>query len=373
MRLSYALVDRSNLKHNFLNIRKKVKDVKVMAVVKADAYGHGVIEVVKTLNSLGPKKPDYYGVAILEEAVELRWNGVSEPILVFNPVMEHDSDTFFDYNLMATVFTEKHLTILKKANHIKTGKIKVHVKIDTGMHRLGIDYRDAFDFIEMISKNDLFQICGVYTHFANADEKDDEFPRIQLKRFNELLSRLKKEKIDYGLAHAANSSAVLNFPESYFDMVRPGILMFGYSPDGKTPKGISLKPVMSLISYIDSIKDIDKGESVSYSRTYFTKRKTKIATVPIGYADGYNRNLSNKAKAIINGSYFKQVGNVTMDRIMFDIDGARCRIGDKVILMGNDKESGLEFNVWDWSQILNTIPYEVICNISKRIPRIYKN
>lgn len=342
-----------------------------MAVVKADAYGHGVIEVVKTLNSLGNKKPDYYAVAILEEAVELRKHGITEPILVFNPVMEHDSDIFSQFDLIASVSKERDLAILKKANQNENRKIKVHVKIDTGMHRLGINYPEAYDFINKLHKNESFEIDGIYTHFANADEKKDSYPVLQLNRFISILERLKEENISYGLAHAANSSAVLNFPGSWFDMVRPGILMFGYSPAGRRPVGISLRPVMSLISYIDSIKEIEKGESISYSRTYFTSEKTRIATVPIGYADGYNRKLSNKAKAIINGNFFNQVGNVTMDRIMFNVGGANCRIGDKVILMGNDK--GLEFNIWDWSKIIETIPYEVICNISKRIPRIYKN
>lgn len=371
MRLSYALINRSNLKYNFLNIRKKVKDVKIMAVVKADAYGHGVIEIVKTLNSLGNKKPDYYGVAILEEAMELRKHGVTEPILVFNPVMEHDSEIFSRYNLIASVFNEKHLAILKKANHLQNRKIKVHVKVDTGMHRLGINFTEALEFISKLHRNEAFEIDGIYTHFANADEKKDPYPILQLNRFIDILRRLKEQNIPHGLAHAANSSAILNFHGSWFDMVRPGLLMFGYSPAGRKPVGISLKPVMSLISYIDSIKEIEKGESISYSRTYFTSEATRIATVPIGYADGYNRKLSNKAKAIINGSFFNQVGNVTMDRIMFNIDAANCRIGDKVILMGNDKD--LEFNIWDWSKIIDTIPYEVICNISKRIPRIYKS
>jgi alanine racemase len=373
MRQSYALIDRANLKYNFLHIRKKVGKVKIMAVVKADAYGHGVFEVVKTLDSLGSRRPDYYAVAILEEAVELRKQGVVQPILVFNPVMEHDADLFSRFDLIASVFNTKHLAILKKSNAVPEKPIKVHVKVDTGMHRLGMDYRDALPFIKKLSQNPHFLIDGVYTHFANADEKESDYPKLQLKRFNEVLGNLKTENIPFGLAHAANSSAILNFPEAYFDMVRPGILIFGYSPFSPKPKGISLRPVMSLISYIDSIKEIDKGESISYGRTFFTKNKTRVATVPIGYADGYNRNLSNKAKAIINGKFYNQVGNVTMDRIMFDIDAGNCRIGDKVILLGNDKDRKIEFNVWDWSRILNTIPYEVMCNISKRIPRIYKN
>lgn len=371
MRLSYALIDISNLKYNFLNIRKKINDVRIMAIVKADAYGHGVMEVVKALNSL-PEKPEYYGVAILEEAIELRRNNVSQPILIFNPVIENDSDLFSKYDLISSVFNEKHLSILKKANHIRGRIIKVHVKVDTGMHRLGIDYRESFDFIKKLSRDKNFIIDGIYTHFANSDEKDKSYAYIQLNRFNEVLSKLKDEGINYGLAHAANSGAILDIPESYFDMVRPGILIFGYYPSEDSSASIPLKPVMSLISYIESIKQIDKDESISYGRKYFTKRKTNIISVPIGYADGYNRGLSNKSKAIINGKYFPQVGNVTMDRIMFDIVNENCKIGDEVILLGQEKNTNLQFSAWDWCKLVNTIPYEVMCGISKRIPRIYR-
>jgi alanine racemase len=342
-----------------------------MAIVKADAYGHGVIEVVKALNSL-PEKPEYYGVAILEEAIELRRNYITQPILIFNPVIENDSDLFSKYDLISSVFNEKHLSILKKANHIKGQNIKVHVKVDTGMHRLGIDHREAFDFIKKLSRDKNFLIDGIYTHFANSDDKDKSYAYIQLKRFNEVLSKLKAEGINYGVAHAANSGAILDIPGSYLDMVRPGILIFGYYPSENTSESITLQPVMSLISYIESIKQIDKNESISYGRKYFTKSKTNIISIPIGYADGYNRGLSNKSKAIVNGKYFPQVGNVTMDRIMFDIGNESCKIGDEVILLGKEKNSSLQFSAWDWCKLVNTIPYEVMCGISKRIPRIYR-
>jgi alanine racemase len=371
MRLSYALIDISNLKYNFLNIRKKMNDVRIMAIVKADAYGHGVIETVKALNSL-PEKPEYFGVAILEEAIELRRNNVHQPILIFNPVIENDAELFSKYDLISSVFSEKHISILMKANHIQGRKIKIHVKVDTGMHRLGIDYRDAFSFVKKLSRDKDIIIDGIYTHFANSDEKDKSFAHLQLERFNEVLSKLKAEGINYGLAHAANSGAILDMPESYFDMVRPGILLFGYYPSEETSESISLKPVMSLISYIESIKKIDKEESISYGREYFTKKKTNIISVPIGYADGYTRGLSNKSKAIINGKYFPQVGTVTMDRIMFDIANESCKIGDEVILLGIEKGSNLQFSAWDWCKLVNTIPYEVMCGISKRIPRIYR-
>ena len=371
MRLSYALIDIANLKFNFLKIREKIKDTRIMAIVKADAYGHGVIETVKALNSL-PEKPEYYGVAIIEEGIELRRNYVDQPILIFNPVIENDSDLYSKYDLISSVFNEKHLSILKKANSFDGKKIKVHIKVDTGMHRLGIDFREAFDFVKKLSKDKNFIIDGIYTHFANSDEKDKSYVKLQLGRFNGVLDKLKAEGINYGLAHAANSGAILDIPEAYFDMVRPGILMFGYYPSEETTESIELRPVMSLRSYVESIKSIDKNESISYGRKYFTKKKTNIASVPIGYADGYTRGLSNKSKAVINGKLFPQVGSVTMDRIMFEIGNENIKIGDEVILLGKDKQSGLAFSAWDWCKLVNTIPYEVMCGISKRIPRIYK-
>jgi alanine racemase len=371
MRLSYALIDISNLKQNFHNIRKRIKDVRIMAIVKADAYGHGVMETVKALNSL-PEKPEYYGVAILEEAIELRRNYVDQPILIFNPVIENDSEMFSKYDLISSVFNEKHLSILKKANHIGGRKIKVHVKVDTGMHRLGIDYREAFDFVKKLNRDKSFLVDGIYTHFASADEQDKSYVYLQLKRFKEVLEHLKAEGINYGIAHAANSGAILDVPEAWLDMVRPGILLYGYYPSEESSESIELKPVMSLISYIESVKQIDKNESISYGRKYFTKKKTNIISVPIGYADGYTRGLSNKSRAIVSGKYIPQVGSVTMDRIMFDIGNENCKIGDEVILLGKEKESGLQFSAWDWCKLVETIPYEVMCGISKRIPRIYK-
>jgi alanine racemase len=245
----------------------------------------------------------------------------------------------------------------------------VHVKVDTGMNRLGINSESALKFIEKLSHNKDFIIDGIYTHFATSDEKDKSFANLQLSRFKELLAELKKRKINYGLAHAANSGAILDMPESYFDMVRPGISLYGYYPSLETTESIKLEPVMSIISKVSSIKSINENDTVSYGRIFTASEKTKIISVPIGYADGFNRNLSNKTKAIIGGKYYNQVGRVTMDRIMFNVNFDKIKIGDKVILLG--KSNGLAINAWDWGTILSTIPYEITCNISRRVPRIY--
>ena len=376
MRPTYAVIDLSKLKSNFLNIRKKVKKSRIMAVVKANAYGHGVNEIVGALQSLEDKKPEYYAVALADEAVELRKLKIKQQILVFEPLTKEESELIFRYNIIPTVFSDQHLQILlhsKRRNNIrqKDKRIKIHVKIDTGMNRLGIKYNNAADFIEKISNNNNFLIDGIYTHFATSDEKDKTFAKLQLKRFNDLIADLKKRNIKFGLVHAANSGAILDMPDSYFDMVRPGISLYGYYPSLETSESIPLKPIMSIYSFVTSVKQIEKGETVSYGRLFTAKRRTKIISVPIGYADGFNRNLTNKATAIINGKIYRQVGRVTMDRIMFDVGNDDIKLNDKVTLLG--KSNNLEITAWDWGKILNTIPYEITCNISGRIPRIYKD
>ena len=376
MRPTVAVINLSYLKKNFLNIRKKVGSKKIMAVVKANAYGHGVKEIVSAYNSLGNKKPEYYAVAFCDEAIELRKIKVKQPILVFEPFEKNEAEEIFKYDLIPTVFEDRHLNILLKAKKQynrkinSDKKIKVHIKVDTGMNRLGVRYEDSFNFIERISRNKNFLIDGVYSHFATSDETDKEFANFQLKRFENLLRDLKAHNIKYGLAHAANSGAILDMPDSYFDMVRPGMLLYGYYPSTETTESFPVFPVMSLISIVSSIKEIYPNETVGYGRIFTATKKTRIATVPIGYADGFKRNLSNKTKAIINGKIYNEVGRVSMDRITFDIELDDVKVGDKVTLIG--KDNGFEINAWDWCKILYTIPYEITCAISSRVPRIYK-
>ena len=376
MRPTYAVINLSHLKKNFLNIRKKVAPAKVMAVVKANAYGHGVREVVTALNSLKNNKPDYYSVAICDEAIEIRSIKVKQPILVFEPFEKSEAEEIFKYDLIPTVFEDRHLRTLLNAKNKFSGKkysnkkIKIHIKIDTGMNRLGIRYVDSYKFVEKVSRDNNFIVDGIYTHFATSDETDKEFADFQLKRFKNLLKDLKEHNINYGLAHTANSGAILDMPESYFDMVRPGMILYGYYPSIQTTESIPLTPVMSVISHVTSVKEIDANETVGYGRIFTAKEKTKIASVPIGYADGFSRNLSNKAKAIINGKIYDEAGRVSMDRITFDVKHDNVKVGDKVILIG--KENGLDISAWDWCKHLNTIPYEITCGISSRVPRVYK-
>ncbi len=370
MRPTKALINAVNLKKNYLNIREKVGNVKIMAVVKADAYGHNVKLVVQTLNSLGNKKPDYYAVATIEEGIELKKIKVPQPVVIFDLIDEDSVNDIIEFDLITTIFTDRHIKVLTdelKRTKSKR-KVKVHVNIDTGMRRLGVDYQEAFEFIKRLSKVKQIIIDGIYTHFATSDEAGSKFTKLQIKRFDSVIKKLRDNKINVGLVYSANSGAILDFPEAYYDMVRPGISLYGYYPSLKTSKELKLSPVMSVISKVGSVKIVDKGESISYGRKYFTKRKTKIVTIPMGYADGFSRNLTNKAKAIIKGKLYDQVGIVTMDRVMIDVGTDNIKVGDNVILIG--KNGKLAIDAWDWSEKLNTIPYEVLCGISKRVPRV---
>lgn len=373
MHPSYAVINLSTLKSNFFNIRKRTKSVKIMAVVKADAYGHGMTETARFLNSLGKKAPEYFAVAFPDEGVILRNASIRKPILVFEPFVKDQVKDLFRHNLIATVFSEEHLKILKdgykKYSNGNKKKIRVHIKIDTGMNRLGIYYTSAREFIKRVHDDKDFKIDGIYTHFANSEEKDKSFPRLQTARLKEVIETLKKSNIKYGLVHAANSGAVLDLPEAYFDMVRPGILMYGYYPSLTTTESIKLNPVMSIISHVSSRKVLRKGDTVGYGRNFKAAKRTNIISVPLGYADGFSRALSGKVNAIINGKFYPQIGNVSMDRITFDIGEDKIKFGDRVTILGSD--SKLEITAWDWCRILKTIPYEVICGFKKRIERVY--
>ncbi len=370
MRSTYAEINLSNLKYNYLNIRKKANGSKIMAVVKADAYGHGMIECVKKLSSIKNRGPEYYGVALTEEGIELRKaNIIDEPILTFSPFQSSELDDYLKYKIMPTISSEHQINLLKR--NLKRSKLRVHINIDTGMGRLGINYSKAYESIKEISNIPSVKIDGLYTHFATSDEKDKNFAKLQLQRFNEIIKLLKTNNINYGILHTANSGAILDIPESYFDMVRPGISLYGYYPSLNTTESIALKPVMSLFSRVSSVRELSSGESTSYGRKFIAKRKTTIASVPFGYADGLNRLLTNKMKVIVKDKVFDQIGIVTMDRVMINTKNQKLKVGDKVILLGNSKN--ISITAWDWSKIIKTIPYEITCNINKRVPRIYTN
>ena len=364
MNSTHAQIKLNNLIYNFNNIRRKTK-TKIMAVVKADAYGHGMIECVRALSKV-KNKPEYYGVALFDEALELRSSKIiSEPILCFAPFQKELLKEYLANDILPSINSLNHINQI--LNLPDKYKIKIQIKINTGMNRLGIDYKSAYEQIVKLDNKSNIIIDGIYTHFATSDEKNKDFANLQLSRFNNLISKLKESKIKYGLAHAANSGAILDMPDSYFDLVRPGISLYGYYPSLETSESIKLKPVMQLISKVSTTHLIEKGETIGYGRSFKLKSNAIIGTVPIGYADGLFRGLSNNINVIINNKIFAQIGRISMDRIVINLGDKRVNTDSKVILLGKSRDFAID--AWEWSKVLNTIPYEITCAISKRVPR----
>jgi len=373
MRATRAEVKLNNIAFNIKQIKNRVgKTVKIMGVVKANAYGHGIIEVSKYISQTN-QFVDYLGVAIIEEAILLRENNITCPILVFTSPFEYQAEEYVKYNIEPAVSNIKIAQFLENVAATNNIKIPIHVKVDTGMGRLGIDIKSAAAFVKELVKYEHLETKALFSHFASSDEKDKTFARIQLNKFKELkvfLTQVEEMKIP--LFHFANSAAILDIEDSYFDMVRPGISMYGYYPSHETTESLDLKPALSLKSKISFVKTVDANTSISYNRRYFTQSKTKIITVPIGYADGLYRQLTNKGYMLIKDNKFKISGTVCMDQIMIDIGTSlNVKEGDDVIIIGEDNNT--KITAWDIADIVETIPYEVCCSISNRVPRVYSD
>lgn len=364
-----AEINLDNIAYNMTNIREKVnKKTKIMAVVKADAYGHGAVEVAKTALYNGA---DWLGVAIIDEAIELRKNNIFEPILILGHTIEHKLLQVIKYDITQTVFSfEMAKKLSDEATKIKK-KVNIHIKIDTGMSRLGfLPTDESIDEILAIKNLPYINITGIFTHFATADMKDKTFTKEQFEKYMWVIKKLEEKGINNIIKHISNSGAILDIDEYSLDMVRAGIILYGMYPSNQVLKSIKLKPAMSLKTHISFIKEIEPDVSVSYCRTYFTNKKTKIATIPVGYADGYARILSNRARVLINGEYANIIGNICMDQFMIDITNIQnVKQGDIVTLMGEDNNNHITAE--ELANLQNTINYEIVCNIGKRIPRVY--
>ena len=369
MRPTYAEIDLSAIHHNLKQVRRQIgKHPQIMAVVKANAYGHGMIPVAKFV--LKESLASHLGVAIVEEGITLRQNGVEAPVVVLTAPPEPQLELFVENNLGATLCS---ISIARNLNRIAAGmgkKAVVHVKVDTGMGRIGIPPRDAIAFIGEVNTLHNIEVAGIFTHFATSDEKNLAFARKQLSDFTSLLRSLDEARIHIPIKHCANSGAILQLKDSYFDMVRPGIMLYGHYPSREVRKPLKLKPAMSIRSRIEFMKTVEKGTSVSYGRRSYTSSRTHIASVSIGYADGFSRRLTNRSNVLVNGKKYPVVGTICMDQLMIDLGRkTACKIGDRVTLMGRD--GGLEIPCRTISDTLGTIPYKVFCSISERVPRNY--
>lgn len=374
---SWAVVNLNRIEHNYRVIRSMLAPrCMLMGVVKADAYGHGDKYIADQLVKLGV---DWFGVSNLEEALSLREQGIYHPILIFGFTPAGYVKLLNEYNVTQTVYSYEYARELHQAARDACVGLQIHIKVDTGMSRLGFVLDNGF---AEASIREIGEICsmpnfnaqGIFTHFAVADELNGEsveFTRGQYGKFQQVLAELEAGGVTFAIRHCCNSAGTINYPEMHMDMVRPGVILYGLAPSDDCAGVCDLRPAMEFYSCVSMVKEIAAGTTVSYGRCYTAHRPTKVATVPLGYADGYERELSNKARMLVRGQFANVIGRVCMDQLMLDvthIDGVRS--GDLVTIVGRDGENSLTFD--EMADLSGTVNYEKVCLIGKRVPRIYR-
>lgn len=362
-----ALINLDAIYKNIENTRKIIRnDSKIMAIVKADGYGHGAIPIAKTLDPL----VDVYGIAIIQEGIELREAGITKPILILGFTPKEYYKEVVKYDITQTVFQYDMAYEISKEAKKHEKNAKIHIKLDTGMSRIGFQpSKESIESIKKISQLEGIVIEGIFTHFAKADYLDKTMARNQLKTFLEFVDRLENEGIKIPIKHASNSAGIIDMPEANLDMVRSGISTYGLYPSEEVNKlRLPLTPALELKSFVVHVKELEVGIGVGYGSTYITKKKTIVATIPIGYGDGYPRRLSNVGRVLIKGKSAPIIGRICMDQFMIDItDIDNVKVGDMVTLIGRDGE-GL-ISVEELADLVGSFNYEFVCDIGKRIPR----
>ncbi len=365
IRATWAEVNMTRLSQNLQAIRAFVAPVKVMIVVKANAYGHGLAEVARHLSP----QVDYFGVAMLEEGIFLRELGVTAPILVLGGIWGDQIPHYLQHDLTLTASSVERLEQIDLVAGQMRLKAKVHLKIDTGMERIGVHYYSAQTIQETALQCANVVVEGIFSHFANADSSTLKHARLQLERFNEVLRFYENHNLPMPIRHMANSAAVLQLPESHFDMVRPGIMLYGVYPSSEVARSVQVKPALAWKSRVVYFKVVRSSHPVSYGSAWQSDHPVRIVTLPVGYGDGYFRSLSNKTQVIIHGKKYPQVGHICMDQMMVNIETDSAFNGDEVTLIG---ESGREeITAQDLADWAGTIPYEILTNINTRVPRVY--
>lgn len=358
----YAEINLTNYKNNLQSIKSFIKkDIEIMAIVKANAYGHGAVEISRAANEIGIR---HFGVATLEEGIELRKNNIIGEILILGQISPNDIKKVRDFNLTLT------LSDIRFLNHLKPDeKIKIHIKIDTGLSRNGFymqhleNVDNIYNFILNIKSISNIELKGIYTHYASAESNED-FTVKQLKLFNKLINKLKTNAIDCGMIHTSNSAATLLYPETHFDMVRIGLLSYGINT---TNIPLNVHPVMRVKGTLIQEKNIKAGDKVGYGLTYTANSDLIVGIVNLGYADGINRKLSNKAYFTLNGTKVKCIGRISMDVLAIDITNCSYNLYDDVVIFGEPSDSEISIN--EISKKLRTIEYEVLCSIGNRVKR----
>lgn len=368
MRPTFAQINLAAIRHNLQQVKQAVAPgARIIAVVKSNAYGHGAIPVSRALLEAGA---DLLAVAIPEEGIQLREAGIREPILVLGMFLPEQAGLYVEYDLTAAVATGDCLTALAEAARRKTSYANVMVKLDTGMGRIGIFPSQLLSFLETIKQHKELRLAGIFTHLACADAANKDHAHHQLTIFQASVQQAREHNIIFPLVTAANSATVIDLPAGHFSAVRPGIILYGLPPSHEMQQHLDLKPAMELKTRVVYVKHVPANTPVSYGCTYTTGQPTWLATLPLGYGDGYNRQLSNKAQVLIGGKRRPVVGRVCMDQIMVDIgDTCDVKIGDEAVLFG--RQGAEEISVTDLADLAGTINYELVCAVSARVPRVY--
>ena len=366
LRPSYINVNLDHISENFKAIEEKVGDTTVMPIIKANAYGHGIEVIGKHMVKLGAK---ILGVAFVEEAILLREAGVRLPILVLGGILGDQIPLYLHNDLTLTASSIEKLEQIDETAEAMEVIAKVHLKIDTGMERIGMHYYSAEPMLEASLKCSNLIVEGIFSHFANADVADLSHARLQLERFNEVLSFYEKRSLPYPIRHIANSAAVLQLPESYFDMVRPGIMLYGVYPSHEVQKTIEVKPALTWKSRVVFFKVVKPEHPISYGSEWQSDKMVRVVTIPVGFGDGYFRSMTSKAEVLIHEKRYPVVGVICMDQFMVNIDWDSAYNGDEVILIGGNGECICVEDLAKWA---GTTPYEILTNINTRVPRVYE-
>lgn len=369
LRPTHTCVDLDAIADNLQAIRRRVgAEVQVMPVLKANAYGHGLVPVARLMERLGANS---LGLAYLEEGIRLRRAGVTLDILVMGGVLGRQIPLFLEHELIITASSVDKLMAIEQCAEAMGRTARVHLKIDTGMERLGVHWYSAEKLLQASLGLRHARVEGIFTHFANADAADLGHARLQIERFEQVLDFYAQHSLPMPLRHAANSGGVLQLPESWYDLVRPGILLFGVYPSPEVQRTVTVRPALEWLSRVVYFKVVEAGSPVSYGSTWAPSQRTRLVTVPVGYGDGYFRAMSGQAEVLLRGRRFPVVGRICMDQVMVDIGWESAWNGDEVVLIG--RRDDLEIRVEELARWAGTIPYEVLTNINTRVPRVYRS
>ena len=364
----YAEINLDAMCSNVSQALERMKPAKLMAIIKTDAYGHGAVRSAKALDEIGVYA---FGVATPGEALELRRAEIKNPILILGYAFEEYFDRMIENDIDLALFDLNTAKLLNSHAEKLGKKARVHIKADTGMGRIGFQPCDeSAEIIKGIAALNNIEIDGMFTHFACADSKDKASVNRQIERFTNFVAKVKSKGVSLPIVHCYNSASIVDFDKPLFDMVRCGIITYGLEPSDEVSKtNIKLQKVMSIKSHVAYVKKVGAGFTVSYGSTYVTDKETEIATIPVGYGDGYPRTLSNKGTVLIGGHFAKIIGRVCMDQFMVDVTGLGVSRGDEVILMGSDGENSITAE--EIGALSGRFNYELVCDINKRVPRVY--